>query len=75
MDAMDRMDDDGSPEPEEIHAAAAEDVEQATGAQSHPSEPRLDQPVPPHVEAAPVAPAEPAPAPPATPDHADPDPQ
>jgi hypothetical protein len=75
MDAMDRMDDDGSPESEETHAAPAEHVEQAASADSHPPEPRVEQPEP-RVEAAPVVPAEPAPAPPAaTPDHADPDPQ
>ena len=32
MDAMDRMDDDGSPESEEAHAVAAETVDQALGA-------------------------------------------
>ena len=77
MDAMDQMDDDGSPEPEEIHAAA-EHAEQAAGAQSRHGEPRAESSEPqsePRVEATPVAPVEPALAPPATPDHADPDPQ
>ena len=31
MDAMDRMDDDGSPESEEAHAVAAETVNQGLG--------------------------------------------
>ena len=75
MEAMDRLDDDGSPESEGTHASAAEDVEQAAGAHSHQSEPRVEQSDPPHVEAAAVAPAEPAPAPPAIPERADTDPQ
>ena len=38
MDAMDRMDDDGSPESEEAHAVAADTVEQALTAQAERSE-------------------------------------
>jgi len=39
MDAMDRMDDDGSPESEEAHGDAAESVDQASGAQAERSDP------------------------------------
>ena len=42
MDAMDRMDDDGSPESEEAHDVAAERVEQAVEAQAERADPVLD---------------------------------
>jgi hypothetical protein len=81
MDTMDQRDDEGSPEPEEIRAAAAEPVEPAAGAESRqadprvePFEPRVEQPeaqIQPsaHADAAPAAATstEPAPASPAAP--------
>ena len=42
MDAMDRMDDDGSPESEEAHDVAVERVEQAAEAQAESADPVLD---------------------------------
>jgi hypothetical protein len=42
MEAMDRMDDDGSPESEEAHTVAADTVDQALGAQAEPSAPADD---------------------------------
>lgn len=69
LDAMDRIEDGGPPESEEGRAAAAEQVEQAAGAESHQPEARVDepeprvaQPDPPDVEAAPATSANIAPA-------------
>jgi hypothetical protein len=80
MDAMDRMDDDGSPESEEMHEAAADQVEQIAVADSHHTESsveqaRVEEADSARAEAAPAPPAESAPAEPVLPDHADHDPQ
>jgi hypothetical protein len=53
MDAMDRMDDDGSPESEEAHAVAAESVDQASSPQAERSDPAVDSSVGPLTDAAP----------------------
>jgi hypothetical protein len=53
MDAMDRMDDDGSPESEEAHAVAAESVDQASSPQAERSDPAVDSSVDPLTDAAP----------------------
>lgn len=91
LDAMDQMEDDGSPEPEDTQGAAAEQAAPPAIALAADT-PHAAAPVdasavenppaeppppvePPPVAAAPTAPAEPAPAPPAAPDHAEPDPQ
>jgi hypothetical protein len=42
MDAMDRMEDEGSPEPEEAQTVAAETVDGGLGAQADTSEPVVD---------------------------------
>jgi hypothetical protein len=78
-EALDRMEDDGAAESEEMDEAAAEPQAPAV------AEPRRAEPAVEHAatgqanpspgEAAPAATAEPVPAPPATPDHADHDPQ
>jgi hypothetical protein len=54
LDAMDRMDDDGSPEPEESHAVAVDTIEQALTTQAQRSEP---------IDAGPTAPSAPVSAP------------
>jgi len=77
IEAMDQMDDDGSPDAEETPAASHQPEPRAEQSESRAEEPS------PHVEAVPAASVEPAPAPPAThapapsatPDHSDPDPQ
>jgi hypothetical protein len=89
MDALDAMDDDGSPESEETHDAAVEQAAVAIPPQleSHIAgaelgQARIDQSSvePPRVESsvpphAQAAPTESAPLPPPAPDHADHDPQ
>ena len=42
IDAMDRMEDEGSTESEEAHTVAAETVDQALGAQAEPADPVVD---------------------------------
>jgi hypothetical protein len=81
LEALEAMDDDGSPEAEAIHEAAVERVQQTAEAVSQQPETQPDaivehpQVEPARVEAAPPAPSEPAPVPPAEPGHADHDPQ
>ena len=81
LDALDAMDDDGSPEVEEIHDAAVERVQQTAEAVAQQAEPHTGATVEhaqvehAQVEAAPAAPTEPAPVPPTAPGHADHDPQ
>jgi hypothetical protein len=53
MDAMDRMDDDGSPESEEAHGVAAESVDQASGKQAERANPVVDASAAPLIEVAP----------------------
>jgi hypothetical protein len=53
MDALDRMDDDGSPESEDAHAVAAERVDHAAGAQAERSDPVVDSSAGPPSEATP----------------------
>ena len=81
LEALEAMDDDGSPEAEAIHEAAVERVQETAEAVSQKAETQPDaivehaQVEPARVEAAPPAPSEPAPVPPAAPGHADHDPQ
>jgi hypothetical protein len=86
-EALDRMEDDGAPESEEMDEAAAEPQTPAVAEPEVPAvaEPHradatvehagIEQAHPSTGKAAPAATAEPVPAPPATPDHADHDPQ